>query len=212
MATRVQEVGGIGLVVGPDPTGRNLLKATGEAMKGSDFAVTLDVERLRGGFHGITPSWGGALAECVSVCLQERGHKPPTPVRIEGTVAADGLVLWSAPSEQACRCWADPEEATENGACGIACLVAVEVFGFEVIERSKKGPGFDYWVGGEEDVPGLFQRKARMEVSGMRGAEVGEVNARLKKKLKQTAPSAGQFPALGVVIEFGRPLVLAVKK
>ena len=41
----------------------------------------------------------------------------------------------------------DLQEATEMGACGIAIVIARELIGYSIIERSVKGTGFDYWLG-----------------------------------------------------------------
>jgi hypothetical protein len=39
---------------------------------------------------------------------------------------------------------------------------------FTVIERSRKGTGFDYWLGSEDEAGELpFQNKVRLEVSGI---------------------------------------------
>ena len=60
------------------------------------------------------------------------------------------------------------QEATEWGACGVAILVVNQVTGKVVIERSKKGTGFDYWLGDNDDGDSLpFANSARLEVSGI---------------------------------------------
>ncbi|MEC4819430.1 MAG: hypothetical protein SAK29_40100 [Scytonema sp. PMC 1069.18] len=65
---------------------------------------------------------------------------------------------------------ADTEVATEYGAYGIAALLMPYLTGLTVIERSIKGKslGFDFWLGSIDDPNTLFQRKARLEVSGIR--------------------------------------------
>ncbi|MFN6464941.1 MAG: hypothetical protein RMZ41_024410 [Nostoc sp. DedVER02] len=43
---------------------------------------------------------------------------------------------------------------------------------FTVIERSRKGTGFDYWLGSEEETGELpFQNKVRLQVPGIRKAD-----------------------------------------
>jgi hypothetical protein len=51
-----------------------------------------------------------------------------------------------------------------------------------------------------------FERKARLEVSGILqgGAEI--VAARVREKIRQTRRSAGDYPAYIVVVEFGTPM------
>ena len=81
---------------------------------------------------------------------------------------------------------------------------------FTVIERSFKGPGFDYWLGHDD---GLFQGKARLEVSGIRNGTEAQVNQRVKEKLNQITPSDHTgLPAYIVVVEFKQPQSRVVKK
>ncbi|MEH2318575.1 hypothetical protein [Nostoc sp.] len=82
-----------------------------------------------------------------------------------------------------------------------------------VIERSRKGTGFDYWLGSEEEAGELpFQNKVRLEVSGIRKADDSRVRARVKQKIEQTNPSDGTFPAYIIIVEFSRPLSFIVEK
>jgi GrpB-like predicted nucleotidyltransferase (UPF0157 family) len=108
------------------------------------------------------------------------------------------------------RSWNDPEEATEYGAVAIAALLAKRETGHTVIERSRKGTGFDYWLGNDSGT--LFQQKARLEVSGIRHGNERAVQGRVRMKLKQTEPSDGSFPAYVVVVEFGTPLAEVRRK
>lgn len=72
-------------------------------------------------------------------------------------------------------------------------------------QRSRKGTGFDYWLGDEADMP--FQNKARLEVSGIRNGDQKIIKARVREKLTQTEVSdKTRLPAYVVVVEFGRPV------
>jgi hypothetical protein len=76
-----------------------------------------------------------------------------------------------------------------------------------VVERSKKGPGFDYWLGNEdEDGEELFQRKARLEVSGILSGSRLQVQARVRQKKEQMKPSDRLAPGYVAVVEFGTPI------
>jgi hypothetical protein len=180
------------------------LKTTGE--------ISLDLEILASGTPGITSRFGAALAEAASVCLDERGHSSPAFMTVHGTLEAKAELSWQSPDDQARRCWADPEVATEYGAYGLATLLVPEISGLTVVERSKKGTGFDYWLGEKGDEGPLFQGKARLEVSGIRTGSDTAVESRAKQKLRQTQPSDGAVPAIVVVVEFGRPQSLVAKK
>ena len=109
--------------------------------------------------------------------------------------------------------WADLQEATEYGAYGIAIIVVLPLTDTPRVERSAKGTGVDYWVGEGKDQRGIFQRAARLEVSGILKGNKTKVAARLVEKLAQTKRSddAG-LPAYVVIVDFGGPEVRFVKR
>jgi hypothetical protein len=54
-----------------------------------------------------------------------------------------------------------------------------------VVERSRRGTGFDYWLGKKGDNNQLpFQNAVRLEVSGIRKGDDGKIKARAKQKLE----------------------------
>jgi hypothetical protein len=59
------------------------------------------------------------------------------------------------------------QEASEYGAYGVAITLALELTETAQVERSAKGTGIDYWLGDGRDERGIFQRTARLEVSGI---------------------------------------------
>ncbi len=84
---------------------------------------------------------------------------------------------------------------------------------FTVIERSRRGTGFDYWLGIKDETQELpFQNKVRLEVSGIRRGDDTRIRARVKQKIEQTNPSDGALPTYIVVVEFSRPLSWIVHK
>lgn len=111
------------------------------------------------------------------------------------------------------RCWNDEEFTTEQAAYGIAFLIIRELTDLTVIERSRKGTGFDYWLGTlDSDEGQLFENKVRLEVSGIRKGDSSRIKARLKQKKEQTKVSDGQFPAYIIVVEFSTPLSYVEKR
>lgn len=68
-------------------------------------------------------------------------------------------------------------------------------------------------MGGGKDQRGIFQRAARLEVSGILKGNKTKVAARLVEKLAQTKRSddAG-LPAYVVIVDFGGPEVRFVKR
>ena len=159
----------------------------------------------------ITPAFGESLAQAASVCLDERGHASPTKMVVAGTFNMAAQVDWDRPSDQSRRCWNDDQYATEHGAYGVAALL-VESCGLEMLQRSKKKTGFDFWLGPAESKGTLFQGLIRCEVSGIRSGNAPEVDSRVRQKLKQTERSEGEFPAVVVVVEFGYPITKIVEK
>jgi hypothetical protein len=126
-----------------------------------------------------------------------------------GSYAASFDVHWPDVTDQMQRCWNDSINATEHAAYGVSFLLMLELTEFTVIERSMIGTGFDYWLGTDD---GLFQRKARLEVSGILRGDEQAVQARVRLKKKQTTPTDGPLPAYIVVVEFSAPASSVVKK
>jgi hypothetical protein len=171
----------------------------------------LDLNKLRNGLPAITPEWGRVLAQVAGVCLESQGHSQGVLLRVSGYVDNTYTLTWPPVSDQALRTWADHQEATEYGATAIAVLLTKKELGYAVVERSAKGTGIDYWLGDETEGP-PFQKKARLEVSGILSVKGNvrdvekAVAKRVREKLKQTQSSSGSLPAYVVVIEFGSPL------
>ena len=119
------------------------IKVTPDAANGLQIKLT----ELKLGTPGITPAFGESLAEAAEVCLEEREHSSPTAMQISGEAQGSATLEWEPPSDQMRRCWNDDEVATEHGAYGIATLLVPRITNLQVVERSKKGTGFDYWLG-----------------------------------------------------------------
>jgi hypothetical protein len=129
---------------------------------------------------------------------------------VRGDYETSFTVSWPETSDQVWREWSDPQEATENGACGIAILLVGALTDYHIVQRSWKGTGFDYWLGRKSDP--LFQNAARLEVSGIRQGNAKLIEGRVKQKMRQTRRSARlKLPAFVVVVEFGDPAAAVVK-
>lgn len=165
----------------------------------------LDLSDLANGLPAISPAFGQYLAEAGAVCLESQGHANGQELSVQGIHSKDYALRWPEITDQMERCLNDAEVATEHGAVGIAVLLMKRLIGFAVIQRSRKGTGFDYWLGDEADMP--FQNKARLEVSGIRNGDQKTVKARVREKMTQTEVSdETRLPAYVVVVEFGRPV------
>jgi hypothetical protein len=172
----------------------------------------MDLSALHAGFPGITPAWGESLAQAASVSLESQGHSAPTDCAVDGSISALLALSWPTTSEQMRRTWNDLDEAVEHGAYGMAALLVAAHTDLEVVERSRKGTGFDYWLGPKGDDSALFQKTARLEVSGIGRGNESAVRARVKTKMEQTTVSDGVLPAYVVVVEFGSPRARVIQK
>lgn len=174
----------------------------------------LNLRSLAQGLPAITPAFGAAIAEAGAICLTDEAHESGVTLEVEGEFLATFKLDWQSITEQTRRCWNDEEYTTEQGAYAIAFLLILQLTNLTVIERSRKGTGFDYWLGSQSSNPTLpFQRMARLEVSGIRKGKRNQINARAKQKMEQTRASDLQgLPAYIIVIEFSRPISVITAK
>lgn len=167
---------------------------------------TLQIYELKDQGYVPSPSISKYFAEAASVCLENQGHKQSVVIKVSGEVNTELKLEWEEVTQQMKDNWADLQEATEYGATGLAILLVQSLTDYRVIQRSPKTTGFDYWLGEKEDVY-PFQKKARLEVSGILQGTRSQINRRLKEKLTQVKKSdATNLPALVVVVEFSQPI------
>jgi len=171
-----------------------------------DSVHTFSFDSLKNGGLGISSAYGSFLAEAASYCLRLRKHPNPVRLLLTGNYPSSGTFHWDSAAGRFTRTYADLQEGTEYGACAIAIVVAVQLTGIAHVERSAKGTGIDYWLGQGNEEIGIFQRAARLEVSGIFEGSQSKISARLKKKLSQTTRSDRTLlPAYIAIVEFGSP-------
>jgi hypothetical protein len=158
----------------------------------------------------LTEAYGTTLAEAASVCFDSQGHPKAFNLAVVGDFTKAYTVNRLDVTDEMMHCYNDLVEATEYGAYGVAILMAQKLTGYSVLEKSRRGTGFDYWLGDTSDLP--FQNKARLEVSGILRGGDSEVNARVARKNMQTKRSDGILPAYVVVVEFSRPISKVAKR
>lgn len=167
---------------------------------------------LEEGCPALTPDRGRSLAEAAAVCLESVGHGLQADLFVNANDAPSVYTILRPDVTQQMRlCYNDPEEATEQGACAVAILLVRGLTGLTIVEQSRKGTGFDYWLGSEGESP--FQNKARLEVSGIRVGDESTVKTRVGQKLRQARRSdALRLPAYVVVVLFSRPMAQVVAR
>ena len=170
--------------------------------------TSIQLSELKAGNPALTPATGSSLEEACVICLNDQHHTPGVNMEVGGKISQVYSLLWQKQvTDQMIRCWGDPEYTTEQAAYGIAFLLIPRITNYTTIERSVKGPGFDYWLGdGQEAEIFIFNRKARLEVSGIRKGSDSQIRKRINQKYKQTDPSdSTTLPAFVVVVEFSKP-------
>jgi len=154
---------------------------------------------------------GATYAEAAGVCFHHGGHDPGVVMDVRGVEECQLPVRWPPVTEQMLRSRNDLQDATRDGAYAVAIGLALELTGLKVVLQTKKGPGFDYWLGESED--SLFQGANRLEVSGILKGDRNDVQTRINKKKRQVGKSdQSGLPAFVCVVEFGQPQSHFVKK
>lgn len=175
----------------------------------AESVVILNLESLAGGPGCFTPEWGASLAQAASVALEGQGHQRSALMGVDGAYSATFEVAWTDATPKMRRCYGDPDEATELGACGIASLLLQALADLTIVDRSRKGGGYDYWLGRADDTESLFQNKIRLEVTGIGRGPDSVVKTREQQKHNRLArfdpPGGPPHPAVVVVVEFGAP-------
>lgn len=168
----------------------------------------LDLTMLRKGLPSVTPAMGQMLLEACSICFHAHNHGNPAILTVYGDIGESFSVGYLRVTQQMQRTYADQDRTTECAAEAVAIVLITQETDYTVIERSMKKTGIDYWLGKREDatVP-LFQKKARLEVSGIFKGDRGKVDGRVKTKIAQVQQSANTgLPSYIVVTEFSSPV------
>ncbi len=171
-----------------------------------EITVELDLAVLARGFHGVSPVRGAQHAEAASISFRRQGHASGSELRLIGIRSQSFRLRIQEIDGQVERSWGDADEATEDGACGVAFLVLMLVSDYTVIERSAKGTGIDYWLGYRDADP--FERAARLECSGIANGPEGEARARVREKMKRAMKTGCATPVYVCVTEFSAPLTI----
>lgn len=169
--------------------------------------MIIDLTEISQGLPGLSKVSGQHLYESCVICLTRQNHKSiGTAFSVYGDNEIDCTLTWeNIFDDQLNRTWADQFYATEHGAVCLAILLALKLTDYTIIEKSARKNGFDYWLGEKDDI--LFQRKARLEVSGIFKGKEKDINNRYRVKVKQTEQSdALKIPAFVGIVEFSKPV------
>jgi hypothetical protein len=181
-----------------------------------NIKLDLILDKLKDGIPAITSDFGGTLAEAGAICFESANHKNGIELNVsvsskDSNFEVKYKVYWQDVTDQMRRCYGDLEVTTEHGAYGVAILLILSLTDYTVVERSRKGTGFDYWLARKNDI--LFQKSARLEVSGILKGDTNTIKARVNTKLNQVKRSDSlRLPVYIVVVEFSNPLSQVVQE
>jgi hypothetical protein len=165
----------------------------------------ISLETLRHEIIGLSDGWGGFLCEASTMSLHYNEKHPGVIMSVKGHIHGNTEVTWNTPATSSLEgSWADTQEMTEYGACGIAILLVSCSTDYKHVVRSKKGTGFDYYLKLQEDGL-LFQGATRLEVSGIIKGNSLDIKNRCREKVKQVNSHPDDSSAYIVVVEFGAP-------
>lgn len=156
--------------------------------------------------EALTAAVGENLAEAAAFCLVASGFHQGIHLTVAGFKPLTYQLTWSELPENVAAARNDLKEATEEGASGIAVLLARVHLGYEVFLRSRQGTGFDYLmreIGSDVDAP-----PARLEVSGIMKGNRSDIQRRMAEKtsqVKEHESPQDQRPAFVIVVEFSYP-------
>ncbi len=175
---------------------------------------TIQLTDIKQGTPGITPVEGANLYENCIVALHNSSHTSPVTLHVSGLNACDYSLLWEDTfNNQLRRTYADEQSVTERAAVAVSVMLALRQTDYTIIERSRKGTGFDYMLGDGHDL--LFTPKARLEVSGiMHETDGNTAEKRFLQKAEQTSKSDDtRLPAYVSIVEFSTPkAIFDIKK
>ena len=176
-----------------------------------DPPTPLTLEDLSENFPHIPPECGIVLVQSAVLCLEGQRHKSDALLPVRGSFNTAFRLRWSMDVTDAMRrYWNDPDETAEQGAYAVALLMLRSLARLTVLERSRKGTGFDWWLASEDN---LFQAAARLEVSGIMRGNARRINSRLKERIAQTERSdPSGLTAFVAVVESGRPAARVIRR
>lgn len=165
--------------------------------------MSISLRLLGRNYTRLTDEYEACLGQAASICLEECGHQPGINLKIEGIHNEIFPLDWDLVTDEIKRTWRDEEKATEYGAMGIAVILIGKIVGLTALEISRKNNGFDLWLTAADSE--LFDRAARLEVTGIRNGNNSQKRRRMNEKLTRLQQYINPLPAYIIVVEFGEP-------
>lgn len=161
----------------------------------------IDLRQLAKGTDHLSPAVCGQLVEAAVCCLAHQGHDNGAHMEVNGSAV---VVRCGDLDPRANASHADRQDATEDGAVAIAIALIRAGTDLDVVQRSWKGTGFDYFLtSGTGNAP--FEGSACLEVSGILAEDDLSMRRRVAAKVKQVDAGDGALPGYVAVVGFSLP-------
>ncbi|MEM0994199.1 MAG: hypothetical protein AAGI49_14260 [Bacteroidota bacterium] len=167
--------------------------------------LKIDLEEIKKGLPGFTPTAASYIAEAASYCLYKSGHDSGVFLLLDEEQRVK--IQWNMElSEDLETTWQDEQELVEFAAVGIALPLALLLTSYTDIQRAEKGSRADFWLG-RKDENGFPILEALLEVSGIYKENAGNtLKTRVKRKTQQIKKTPyGNLTCYVIVIEFSQP-------
>jgi len=157
---------------------------------------------------GVVDGIASSYSEAARVCL-DRHHTSPTVFRLQDNDTHDtASVEWVRSDERLRGALANKDDATRDGAYGIA-IAAIEVLrGLVAVRRAETRTGADYYLGEPGDTLEDLEASFRLEVSGTDQGNESIIRGRLREKVDQAARGNSNLPAIASVVGFAALIIM----
>lgn len=152
---------------------------------------------------GLSHGAGSNAAEAAAVCLEENGHRGPICLKIIGKTPSEFSIDWTPVTRSVRDSHNDLQDATKDGAVGIAAICAGRLYGRMIVKQSRKKSGFDYYLAPRGAF--LFQETMGYEISGILQNDDIEIGKRVRQKLRQVKNGNSTIDSHIFVVEFSQP-------
>lgn len=157
--------------------------------------------------NGIPKEAVGFYKQNCMVCLNSQGHQSGVNLPIYyGNRNEIFEILWEDEvTEELIRAYGDLRRATDNAACALALQFINKITEYTVFEQSSIGTSIDYYLTRQKEDTLIFNRAARLEVSGiLKENEGNTVEGRISSKIKRLKDD-DNLPTFIIIVEFSNP-------
>jgi hypothetical protein len=164
--------------------------------------IKLAFEDLSTRHPGVSPGVSSSYSEAARVCL-DKHHTSKAEFQLKDNGRVEQAIAeWETADTRTKGAWANGDDATRDGAYGLA-LAAVEVMrGLVAVRRAETRTGADYYLGAPGSTLDDLEASLRLEVSGTDEGGDSVINGRLRGKLEQAKNGRSNLPAMASVVGF----------